>query len=48
MPQIVDAQMRLLDALGVRKLRAVVGASIGGFLCLLTAARYPRRPRTAT
>ena len=43
MSDIVDAQMRLLDHLGVRKLHAVVGASIGGFLCLLTATRYPDR-----
>jgi homoserine O-acetyltransferase len=46
MRDIVDSQMRLLDHLGVRKLHAVVGASIGGFLCLLTAARYPDRVRT--
>ncbi|MCZ7637542.1 MAG: alpha/beta fold hydrolase [Verrucomicrobia bacterium] len=43
MSDIVDSQMRLLDALGVQKLHAVIGASIGGFLCLLTAARYPDR-----
>jgi homoserine O-acetyltransferase/O-succinyltransferase len=46
MCDIVDAQMRLLDHLGVRKLHAVVGASIGGFLCLLTATRYPDRVHT--
>ena len=46
MCDIVDSQMRLLDHLGVRKLRAVVGASIGGFLCLLTATRYPDRVHT--
>ena len=43
MSDIVDSQMRLLDHLGVRKLHAVVGASIGGFLSLLTATRYPDR-----
>ena len=43
MSDIVDAQMRLLDALRVSKLHAVIGASIGGYLCLLTAARYPER-----
>ncbi|MBE7502143.1 MAG: homoserine O-acetyltransferase [Verrucomicrobiales bacterium] len=43
MSDIVDSQMRLLDVLGVQKLHAVIGASIGGFLCLLTAARYPDR-----
>lgn len=43
MRDIVDSQMRLLDHLGVRRLHAVVGASIGGFLCLLMATRYPDR-----
>lgn len=43
MSDLVDAQMRLLDHLGVEKLHAVIGASIGGFLCLLTATRYPDR-----
>jgi homoserine O-acetyltransferase len=43
MSDIVDSQMRLLDHLGVRKLHAVLGASIGGFLCLLTATRHPDR-----
>jgi len=43
MSDIIDSQMRLLDALGIRKLHAVVGASIGGFLCLLTATRHPQR-----
>jgi len=42
---IVDSQMRLLDALGVRKLHAVVGASTGGFLCQLLATRYRDRVR---
>jgi homoserine O-acetyltransferase/O-succinyltransferase len=45
MSDIVDSQMRLLDALGVRQLHAAMGASIGGFLCLLTATRYPDRVR---
>jgi homoserine O-acetyltransferase len=45
MSDIVDAQMRLLDALGVRRLHAVIGASIGGFLCLLLATKYPDRVR---
>lgn len=43
MSDIVDSQMRLLDRLKVRKLHAVIGASIGGYLCLLTATRYPDR-----
>ena len=45
MCDIVDSQMRLLDHLGVQTLHAVVGASIGGFLSLLTATRYPERVR---
>ena len=46
MSDIVDSQMRLLDHLGVGRLHAVMGASIGGFLCLLTATRYPDRVKT--
>ena len=42
MSDIVDSQMKLLDHLGVRRLRAVVGASIGGFLALLVAATFPQ------
>jgi len=45
MSDIVDSQMRLLDHLGVRRLHATIGASIGGFLCLVTATRYPDRVR---
>jgi homoserine O-acetyltransferase len=45
MSDIVNAQMKLLDHLGVRQLHAVIGASIGGFLSLLTATRYPDRVR---
>jgi homoserine O-acetyltransferase len=40
---IVDSQMKLLDHLGIHRLHAAAGASIGGFLCLLTATRYPDR-----
>ena len=43
MSDLVDAQMRLLDHLGIKRLHAVIGASIGGFLALLTATRYPER-----
>ncbi len=46
MSDIVDSQMKLLDHLGVHRLRAVVGASIGGFLALLAATRYADRVRT--
>ena len=42
---IVDSQMRLLDHLGVHCLHAVVGASLGGLMCLSLATRYPDRVR---
>jgi homoserine O-acetyltransferase len=45
MSDIVESQMKLLDHLGVWQLHAVIGASIGGFLCLLLATRYPDRVR---
>jgi homoserine O-acetyltransferase len=40
-PDIVDSQMRLLGHLGVRKLRAAIGASIGGLMVLDLVCRYP-------
>jgi len=43
---IVDSQVQLLDHLGVRKLHAVIGASLGGFLSLSFATRYPERVGT--
>jgi len=43
---IVDSQVQLLNHLGVRKLHAVVGASLGGFLSLSFATRYPERVGT--
>lgn len=46
MCDIVDSQVRLLDHLGIRKLRAVTGASIGGFMSLSLATRYPGRVST--
>lgn len=46
MSDVVDSQMLLLDHLGVQRLLGVVGASIGGFLCLVLATRYPQRVRT--
>lgn len=42
---IVDSQIRLVDHLGIGKLHAVIGASIGGFLSLSLATRYPDRVR---
>jgi homoserine O-acetyltransferase len=40
---IVDSQLPLLDHLGIGKLHAVVGASLGGCLTLNFATRYPER-----
>jgi homoserine O-acetyltransferase/O-succinyltransferase len=42
---IVDSQLRLLDHFGVNRLHAVIGGSLGGFLCLSLATRYPSRVR---
>ena len=41
MSDIVDSQLPLLKHLGISKLHAVVGCSIGGMLCLSLATRYP-------
>ena len=43
---IVESQVRLLDHLGIRRLRAAVGASIGGMLGLTLATLYPDRVKT--
>lgn len=42
---IADSQMRLLDFLGIERLHAVVGASLGGMMALSVATRYPERVR---
>lgn len=42
---IVDSQIRLLDHLGIDKLHAVVGASLGGFAAVNLAVRFPERVR---
>ena len=39
----VDAQLRLLDALGIDRLAAVIGGSLGGMQALDWALRYPAR-----
>jgi homoserine O-acetyltransferase len=42
---MVEVQRRLLDHLGIRQLRAVVGGSLGGHQALTWAIRYPERVR---
>ncbi len=39
----VELQSRLLDSLGIGKLHAVVGPSVGGLLALTFATRFPER-----
>ena len=43
----VDAQARLLDALGIETLAAVMGGSLGGMQALSWALQYPQRVRHA-
>ena len=42
---MVRAQTALLDKLGIEKLFAVIGASLGGMQAMLWAAEYPHRVR---
>jgi homoserine O-acetyltransferase len=42
---IVDSQVNLLDHLGIEKLHAVVGGSLGGMCAINYAVRYPDRVR---
>ncbi len=42
---IVDSQVRLLDALGIETTLAVTGGSMGGFCSMDLAVRYPHRVR---
>ncbi len=44
---MVDAQKRLIDLLGIERLRAVVGGSLGGHQTLCWATRYPKQVQTA-
>jgi homoserine O-acetyltransferase len=41
----VDAQARLLDALGIERLAAVLGGSLGGMQALSWSLRFPQRLR---
>jgi homoserine O-acetyltransferase len=41
----VDAQARLIDALGIRQLAAVIGGSLGGMQAMAWTLRYPQRVR---
>ena len=43
----VDAQARLMDALGIQTLAAVMGGSLGGMQALSWALQYPARVRHA-
>lgn len=43
MNDMVDAHLKLLDHLGIAKLQATIGASVGGLLALNLAVRYPER-----
>ena len=40
---VVDSQVRLLDHLGIARLHAVVGGSLGGLCAVNLAVRYPAR-----
>lgn len=40
---MVDVQSRLIDHLGIQKLHAVIGGSLGGHQALTWAVRFPHR-----
>ncbi len=40
---IVDSQMKLLDHLGVERIHACTGGSVGGLMALVLGTRYPDR-----
>lgn len=41
LPDIVDSQMLLVQSLGIKRLHAAIGGSLGGSLALTLATRYP-------
>lgn len=43
---IVDSQVRLLDDLGIEKLHAAIGGSVGGMMAAVLATKYPDRVET--
>lgn len=43
---IVDSQLHLLEHFGIDRLFAVIGGSVGGFMAMDFAIRYPNRVRT--
>ncbi len=44
---IVDSQIKLLDALGIQQVQAVIGPSLGGLCAVNCAVRYPERVQRA-
>ena len=40
---MVHSQFLLVDHLGIERLHAAVGSSLGGMQCLMAAAMYPER-----
>ena len=40
---IVDSQVRLLDELGIERVHAAIGGSVGGMMASVLAVRYPER-----
>lgn len=43
---IVDSQVRLLQELGIERLHAVAGGSVGGLMCAVLATKYPEMVHT--
>ncbi len=44
---IVDSQVRLLEQLGIKRIHACTGGSVGGLMALVMATRYPDRVKVA-